>query len=580
VNRRVIGSTSILAALPFLVCLTPAASGGEELKAEFRSQLQKIEQAINDWDLASAKKELAELEKVAPDASEPVQFFKGRMAFEEGRYAEAVELYSSVGLDDKPGSYLRLARDTQKVTAGQQKAESEHFVFFYPKGKDEVLVPYALETLESIRQALEQELGYVPADKVRVEVVNDARELAKVSTLTFKQIATTGTIAICKFNKLMITSPKAVLHGYDWQDTLAHEFTHLVVSQKTRNTVPIWLHEGLAKYLESRWRGAAGLSISPSTLALLGDRVKRDKLISFERMHPSIALLPSQEDAATAFAEVFFAVDLIYREQGSAGLRAILDQLTAGRDDKSAVEIATRRSFPTFEKAWLAHIRKQPFPKNLIPLSSQEKVVLKDQSSGAKKDGEKKGKEISFADFADVTDVPARKFAHLGELMRERGRPAAAAEEFARARQLVGDKYETISNKYALSLLELGRVDEAESVLRSVLALYPGSPATNVHLGRIYLWRKDMPKARGAFLEALSSDPFDEEIHLSLLRIHTALGEKPLVQRARQAAVILTGLPAEKVDRISGMLGKESRSLAEANVPEESPKPRSPETTP
>ena len=45
--------------------------------------------------------------------------------------------------------------------------------------------------------------------------------------------------------------------GYDWLDTVSHEYVHLVVSRKSRNTVPIWMHEGLAKYLESRWRGPA-----------------------------------------------------------------------------------------------------------------------------------------------------------------------------------------------------------------------------------------------------------------------------------------------------------------------------------
>ena len=60
--------------------------------------------------------------------------------------------------------------------------------------------------------------------------------------------------------------------GYDWLDTVSHEFVHLVVSKKSRNTVPIWMHEGLAKYLESRWRGPAGGAMTPSTLALLGRR--------------------------------------------------------------------------------------------------------------------------------------------------------------------------------------------------------------------------------------------------------------------------------------------------------------------
>jgi len=567
-TRRWLGRYLLVAVLGFGSPVVQA-SGAETPRAEVRLRLQRLDQSINDWDLPAAKKELAELERLEPENAEPLQYFQGRIAFEEGRYGEAVQLFTAAGLDDKPGSFLRLAKDTKKIIQDHHQAESEHFIFFYPKGKDEILAPYALETLESIRQALSEDLGFAPSEKVRVEVVNDARELSKVSTLTYKQILTTGTIAICKFNKLMITSPKAVLHGYDWRDTLAHEFVHLVVSQRSHNSVPIWLHEGLAKYLESRWRGGPALSISPSTLALLGDRVKKDKLIPFERMHPSIALLPSPEDAATAFAEVFFAVDLLYRQRGAHALMSLLNELGGGKDDKKAIEAVTGKSFAAFEKSWLAHVRAQPFPKELIPLS-ENKVVLKDQAPGAKKDSEKKGREISFSDFADVSEGSARKFAHLGELMRERGRPGAAAEEFAKSRSLVGDKYESISNKYALSLLELHRLDEAENVLHSLLAIHPGSPATNVHLGRIYLSRKDMARAKGAYLEALASDPFDEEIHLSLLRIHSATGAKALAQRARDASVLLTGLSPEKVDRIAAALGREN--LAEMNLPEEEPR--------
>jgi len=552
---------------PLLLALGFSFRGfSEDLKPEIKAELQLIEQAINDWDISGAKKGLSALELVAPPDVEPIQYYKGRIAFEEGRYDEAVSALSAAGIPDKPGSYLRLAKDTRKVMEHHRRVESEHFIFFYPEGKDEILAPYAIETLEAIREALGTDLGYRPTGKTRVEVVNDARELAKVSTLTYQQIATTGTIAICKFSKLIITSPKAVVRGYDWQDTLAHEFTHLVVTQKSRNTVPIWLHEGIAKYLESRWRGGPGASISPSTLALLGERVKKGKLISFEKMHPSIALLPSAEDAATAFAEVFFAIDLVYREKGTAGLRAIIENLAAGAEEKKAVEAATERSFAAFEKAWMAHMKKQPFPKEFIPLSDQ-KVVLKEQSPVSKKESPRKGKEINFSDFAEVEESGARKMAHLGELMRERGRALAASEEYGKAHLLVGDKYESISNKYALALLELRRVDEAEQVLQGALRLHPGSPTTNVHLGRIYLFKKQFERARAAYRSALASDPFDEEIHLSLVRIETALGAKDLAQRARTAAIVLTGLPAEMVDRVVSSLGKNDRELSDANLP-------------
>jgi tetratricopeptide (TPR) repeat protein len=258
----------------------------------------------------------------------------------------------------------------------------------------------------------------------------------------------------------------------------------------------------------------------------------------------------------------------VHSTRGTQGLREIILGLRDGKTDRKAVEAATGMPFTNFEKLWLAHIKKQPFPKELLP---REEVVLKEN---AKDKGEKKkGREISFGDFAEVTEVPARKFAHLGELMRERNRVKAAAEEYAKAHRLVGDKYESVSNKYALTLLELRRLDEAEQVLRGSLRVHPGSPGTNVHLGRILLFRKEHGKAKQAYLEALAADPFDPEIHLALMRIHGALGESALVARARAASVVLTGLKAEEVEQVARELLREEGELSTLDVPAEGATP-------
>lgn len=545
--------------------LATGIASAQDSQSEASSKITRVEKLINDWDLEGARAELEALAKVAPQDAEPLKYFRGRVAFEEGRYEEAAKLLEQAGIEDKPGSYLRLARQTAQVTKDHQKIESRNFVFYYPPGKDEILAPYALEALEAIRQALIDDLGYAPPEKVRVEVVNNATELAKVSTLTREQIRKTGTIAICKFNKLMVTSPKAVLTGYDWLDTLAHEYIHLVVSKQSRNTVPIWLHEGLAKYLESRWRGKAGLALSPSTQALLGRRVKENTLIPFEKMHPSIALLPTAEDAATAFAEVYYAIDYIHGNKGTAGLRTIIEELRAGKSDKDAVAKATGMSFPAFEKAWLSHVKAQKFPKELLPL--EETVVLKENAPGkGKKDDKEKGKEISFGDFAEMQEVPARKFAHLGELMRERNRMGAAVAEFKKAHQIVGDKYESLSNKYALALLEVGSYEEAERVLVGSLRVHPGVAATNVHLGRIHIARKNWKKAREAYSEALATDPFDPEIHLALTVAHQQLGDKKLAERTKKAASVLTQIPEEKVAEAARKFA-ESNELGSREIP-------------
>jgi tetratricopeptide (TPR) repeat protein len=525
----------LFVALPALAQEDPPSL--PELKGEAKARLQNLDQNLEDWDLEAAKVELAALEKLAPVDVEPLAYYQGRVAFEEGRYADAQRLLEKAGLTDKPGSWVRLAKDTDAIVGPSEKAESAHFIFLYPKGKDAVLVPWALEALETQRAALEKDLGYAPPGKIRVEIVSSASELAKVSTLSKEAIRTTGTIAICKFNKLMVTSPKAVVVGYDWLDTVAHEYVHLVVSRKSRNTVPIWMHEGLAKYLESRWRGPAGGAMTPPTLALLGSRVKKNQLVPFEKMHPSMALLPTAEDAATAFAEVFFAIKLVDQEGGPQSLERLLDSMSKGVSDRAAVELVMKRKWPEFEKAWMSSLKKQQYPKELLPPSSNELKELV-ESAGAKKE-KKKGREVSFGDFAEVKEVEARRAAHLGELFRERKHMVAASEAYGRAYKTVGDKYESVSNKYALALLELRQFDEAAVVLEGSLKMHPGSASTNVHLGRIHLRAKRWEAAKKAYLDALAVNPFDPEVHVALYAVAEVLNDTVLKARTKDAVKLL-----------------------------------------
>ena len=518
--------------------------------ADVRGRVKALEELLDDEDYAGARAELDRLREEHAD-NESFDFFAGRVAFGEGRYADAVSSLELAGVEDRPGSYLRLARDTLAITRDHERAESEHFVFFYPRGKDAILAPYALEALEAQRAALEKDLGHAPSGKVRVEVVNDASELARVSTLSLKEIDQTGTIAICKFNKLMVTSPKAVIQGYDWLDTLAHEYTHLVVTQTGHNTVPIWLQEALAKYLESRWRGPAGKALPPSSRALLAERVQRNELVPFSRMHPSMAKLPSWKDAATAFAEVFFAAEFLHKEHGMRALRTVVESMGQGATDQQAVERATGKPFAAFEKGWMAYLRAQPAPPTAAPATS-ERPVLK--GKGTRPEEGEKGREISFGDFREVENPAARRWAHLGELFRERGRYLAAAEEYGKAHQLVGDAYESISNKYALALMAVRRLDDAERVLLGSLEAHPGYAATQVHLGRIYLSRGQWAEARGAYRSALAQDPFDPEIHLALLKSAQSLGDESQASRARTAASILTGVPAERLPELLARL--------------------------
>ena len=58
-------------------------------------------------------------------------------------------------------------------------------------------------------------------------------------------------------------------------------------------------------------------------------------------------------------------------------------------------------------------------------------------------------------------------------------------------------------------------------MLRGSLRVYPGLPGTNVHLGRILLFRKDYPKAKTAYLALLAvySGPLKHAVIIDVLTI-------------------------------------------------------------
>jgi hypothetical protein len=283
-----------------LVAMAAPASGPARADKDVYGEILT---SLEMWDLARAQSRLDTLERTDGD-SQIVNELLGRLRFFGGDYAGAAEVLAGT---DSP--YAKLAAATLAETQAYEQSEIPHFVLRYPRGKDEILVPYALQTLEQARERIGQDLGFLPQDRIRVEILRDPSALSRLSSLTEEEIKASGTIALCKYNKLMVVSPRALVTGYAWQDTLAHELTHYLITRESQNKTPIWLHEGIAKFEESRWRGPAGEALAPSAVALLMRRLHEGTLISFERMHPSIAMLPTQEDAALAFAEVFTTIE-------------------------------------------------------------------------------------------------------------------------------------------------------------------------------------------------------------------------------------------------------------------------------
>ncbi len=289
-----------LHALPSRAAERPVRGNGAAHPKDGVFTLAKTaEHLLQTWQLEKARELIPEFEKAMP--AYLAAFYLGRIEFYSGEYKRASEMLDKIGGDfkaDEPAkAFIVLVKNTLKIAGDFRRIESEHFSFRCREGKDEVLAGYALNALESALREIGGDIRYTPGRKMVVEAYPDIESFTAVSTLTKKEIDTSGTIALCKFNRLMITTPRAFFHGYQWMDTLAHELTHYLLSRRSNNSVPLWLHEGIAKFEEIRWRAKKGGEMSISSQSLLSDALKKNELITFEKMYPSFAMLPSQEQA-------------------------------------------------------------------------------------------------------------------------------------------------------------------------------------------------------------------------------------------------------------------------------------------
>lgn len=516
----------------------------------------RVRLLIHEWRVEEAFAALQPL--LTSRARDPeVELLRGELSFLRGEYEAAAEQLkaalahaklSAAELMDARG-LMELAASTAAVTRGFVEARSPggHFILRYRRGKDEVLVPYAGEALEKARAALAADFGgetagadaVLPGAPVRVEIYDEVADLSRVSTLTLSEIETSGTIALCKWNRLMIVSPKALVRGYPWVDTLTHEYAHYVISRVSRNSVPIWLHEGLAKFEERRWRGPSGGGLSPMLESLLSQALAKKRFITFEQMSPSMAKLPSQEDTALAFAEVETAVEFLHQKLGWPGLRLIIKEMAQGAPDLRAVATVYGAPFGEFERAWKAWLKGRKLRTRAGLYTDKLRFKKSPSGPGAKK-APAPGDED---DSGEITDPKARGFMRLGGLLRGRKRLLAAAVEYEKALALLGGAHPLVALKLGRTYLDLGDNDRAAAALEPARELYPDLAGLAAALGSAYLRKGDLRKAVPVLESAIYTSPFDPSVHCGLASAYTKLGQQALAARENRACELLSTVP-------------------------------------
>ena len=481
---------------------------------------------LEAWEVSDAWSEAKRLL-----AEEPKDFklleLASHIAFQNGDYQEASTLMKQAlgqeGEDEKKKAFASFIEETLGVVSSFKKVESSHFVISLDEKQDGILTDYLIDSLEKTYQVMAQQYGFQPTEKIRIEVLPNAKAFYLVTTLSIRDIEVTGAVGIAQFNKLMMLSPRALVHGYRWLDAISHEYMHYLIFKLTKNKAPIWFHEGVAKYEETRWRKGPSY-LSPFYQTLLARALSEGTLLRFEQMEPSLVNLKNPEDVQLAYAEAASAIEFILMKSGYDGLQKVLRRM-ASTNQKAAGEAIQEilgLPFSQFEEAWKGFLSSEGYQEIAGAHGHRYKI--------------KEGKyDEERMDTEEIKSLVAKNKAHLGDLLKERGRMEAAVLEYRRALGESRDSV-TIMKKLSSALTAMARDEEALELLKRAKDISPDHPSIFTALGQTYLKLKRTKEARDSFQEAIQINPFDPEAHVGLATAYETLGEKISASKERAIA--------------------------------------------
>jgi hypothetical protein len=288
-------------------------------------------------------------------------------------------------------------------------------------------------------------------------------------------------VAVAKWGRVTLLSPRASMHGFSWRDTLAHELTHLAVTRATADRAPLWLQEGVAKREEIRWRAPGPFDERPpvDSIVLKGIELKLD--LALDKLGPSIAMLPSADAAMVAFAEVTSFVRFYASVGGEDALPLLFQEL---KSKKKIDEALGGLTLAQWDAKWRAYLAGRP----------------------------RESLSMLFGLGADPKSaMELRERVRLAELLMGQSHPAAAMSELDKAPRL---GLEDPSTRYvrARTLEALSRTADASAEVASPKMVQASYGPWWAIRGRLFRGSGDTAQSTEAFWEGLGADPYDVEV--------------------------------------------------------------------
>lgn len=132
---------------------------------------------------------------------------------------------------------------------------------------------------------------------------------------------------------------------------IAHEYTHAVISMITGVNCPVWIHEGLAVYQQSRYE--------PVSLSALKSAIVQGRDISIYEIESNFGNYAELDKLTLSYQAAYSLMRFMIDRWGLSSVRDFLDSLATGKHYANAVDEVYYVTLRSLERMWLDDLREQ-----------------------------------------------------------------------------------------------------------------------------------------------------------------------------------------------------------------------------
>jgi tetratricopeptide (TPR) repeat protein len=255
-------------------------------------------------------------------------------------WRRALELRS----DSEVAQALRRVERDLEVERGFLTGSTAHFSLRYDGAAAPGLAREILRTLERHFDEIERELRFTPPDPIGV-ILYTGQAFADITRAP-------GWAGAINDGRLRVPVQGLTDVDAELGRVLKHELVHSFLAQKSANRCPVWLHEGVAQWMEGRRSAgaAAALVAAAGRRGTLPLRALEDSWLNLD-----------ENASAFAYAWSLAVVEYVISVHGMRDVERALDRIAAGAAPEAALREVLRMDYEELERRTVDFLRRSYF---------------------------------------------------------------------------------------------------------------------------------------------------------------------------------------------------------------------------